>query len=358
MSERLRALVVTVVLFAVVGVVLALVIALSGDTGLVVALVVLVPSSAVFAAIAAAAGRVCRVIPFSLEDPWRPASIHFAGGLLTAALWSALVYGWSRIAAELLGFSPLTEEPIRLVFLAGLLFYLLSVAVHYLLLQVESTASAQEKALELRALTREAELEALKAKINPHFLFNSLNSISALCRSDPQGARTMAERLARFYRKSTEMTRHTTIPLGQELDLAREYLTIEHVRFGERLSFSVAIDEEVAAIEIPPLTLQPLVENAVRHGIAQRVDGGEISIEAISNGEYVKLLVENDVDPDTDDGGRETADSGLGVGQENVRNRLRAWFGDAARLRIMAGESRYRVAIAIPISEERRVSPR
>src|SRR5207302_2096928 len=124
-----------------------------------------------------------------------------------------------------------------------------------------------------RVLAREAELRAFKAQVDPHFLFNSLNAVASMCGSRPLEAREMAQRLADFFRLILRLGALERITLAEEIDLVQRYLAIEQVRFGDRLTTHINVDENAARCMVPPLLLQPLVENAVRHGVASMVEG-------------------------------------------------------------------------------------
>ena len=137
-----------------------------------------------------------------------------------------------------------------------------------------ASQAAERRALQFEIASREAELRALRAQIHPHFLFNSLNSINALIAARPEEARRLCVRLGDFLRRSLTFGSREAIPLAEELDLAEQLLSIEKVRFGERLSHAIVADEAARACTVPPLLLQPLVENAVTHGIAQLLEGG------------------------------------------------------------------------------------
>ena len=163
-----------------------------------------------------------------------------------------------------------------------MLLFLLSLAVHYVLLAFEAAREAERRQLELEILAREAELRALRAQIDPHFLYNSLNSISALTGSDAPGARRMCLLLADFLRNTLEVSARQRIPLAEELALAERYLSIEQVRFGSRLRIERRVDETAPACLVPPLLLQPLVENAVTHGIARLLEGGVIRLDVVA----------------------------------------------------------------------------
>ena len=206
----------------------------------------------------------------------RPALTLSVAAALSSALWLLLGGAW---VATLELFPALAGAAGRYRGAAarcssrlGVLLYLLVAAGHYLALAVEASRSAERRALEARVLAREAELKALRAQVDPHFLFNSLNAVAALAGGDPAAARRMALMLADFLRQSLRLVERATIPLDEELALVRAYLAIEQVRFGERLAVAERLDPAAGVVPVPPLLLQPLVENAVKHGIAGLVE--------------------------------------------------------------------------------------
>ena len=194
--------------------------------------------------------------------------------------------------------------------------FLLSSVLHYLALAVDASRVAETRAAQAQSLAAQAELRALRAQLTPHFLFNSLNSISALTSADPPAARRMCLLLGDFLRGTLHLSSLERIPLGQELALVDQFLAIEQVRFGERLQLSRAIAPETLAIAIPPLIVQPLAENALRHGVAQRLEGGTVSIEARIEGEELIVSIENPVDgpPSRAPGGRPSASTTSAAG--------------------------------------------
>jgi LytS/YehU family sensor histidine kinase len=165
-----------------------------------------------------------------------------------------------------------------LIFASGALFFWFAVMFHYLLMAFETSRQTETRGLGLEILAREAELKALRAQIDPHFLFNSLNSISALTTADPSGARRMCLLLADFFRSSVRLASRDMVPLSDEIAMVRQYLEIEKVRFGSRLETAIAMEPECESCPVPPLILQPLVENAVRHGINSLIEGGAVRI--------------------------------------------------------------------------------
>ena len=149
------------------------------------------------------------------------------------------------------------------LFAVSVMLFLLVLSVHYVVLAFEAFRDAERQQLELKVLTRDAELRALRAQIDPHFLYNSLNSISALTGTDPAAARRMCLLLADFLRTTLRVSTQESITLAEELTLADRFLSIEQVRFGPRLQVERRIDETASQCRIPPLVLQPLLENAV-----------------------------------------------------------------------------------------------
>lgn len=227
-------------------------------------------------------------------------------------------------------------------FVLGIPLYLVSAMVHYLFLALERSRAAERNALSNQVGAREAELRALRAQLDPHFLFNSLNSINALIGSDPEGARRMCERLGDFMRQTLRLGSRDQVPLSEEMALVDRYLAIEQVRFGERLQISRTLEPPALECLVPPLLLQPLVENAIKHGVAGRIEGGTIRLAARRLGDRLLLEVENPVDADT------AARPGEGVGLENVRRRLTATGAREARLDVARSPEQFRVTLSLP----------
>jgi LytS/YehU family sensor histidine kinase len=193
---------------------------------------------------------------------------------------------------------------------------------------------------------RDAELRALKAQINPHFLFNSLNSISALTSIDPTRARSMCILLGDFLRLTLGLGEKTLIRFSEELELLEKYLAIEQVRFGDRLKIHTAIQEDAKSCVLPPLLLQPLVENAVKHGIANLADGGDVRLAATRQDGHLLIHVENSWDPDA------PPSRSTGVGLKNVQRRLEARYGKEASLLVNTQTDLFQVDMSLPAESE------
>lgn len=288
---------------------------------------------------------VCRALPIDRSPFIRLLATHGVGAFFASVASAYLGAGLVRLAVPYFPGAALAQRyDAHLPGIAGggALLYLLSVAFHYVLLALEATRRAEQQSMELAVLAREAELRALKAQIHPHFLFNSLNSISALVTADPARAREMCVLLAEFFRKTLAVGERPSVSLDEELGVAGTYLCIERLRLGHRLNVEEIADAEARACRVPPLLLQPLVENAVRHGIATRVDGGLLRIEARTDGRRLEVRIDNPFDPES------PARPGVGLGIENVRRRLLARYDDRARIETKRAPERFEVILWLP----------
>ena len=281
---------------------------------------------------------MCRALPLTKSPPWKLLGTHVVTAMwmsaIVATLTPFLVQSYGQLFPTLpLRFHAAIPALTGMVFL----FYLMSVALHYLMLAVESSQQAE-------VLARESELKALKSQINPHFLFNSLNSISALTSLDPAKAREMCIRLSEFLRNSLRLGERTSVPFGEELALTNTYLDVEQVRFGARLRVTRHFEAACNNCEVPPLLLQPLVENAIKHGIASLIEGGEIAMSAWVSKGQLHFTIENPFDPEA------PAQRKSGFGLVNVRKRLETRYGGAASLDIHVQKPLYRVTLSVPYS--------
>ncbi|HMD42831.1 MAG TPA: histidine kinase [Candidatus Acidoferrum sp.] len=310
------------------------------------ALALSLPLSALAQAVAWSARYSCRSNPIGRTGFGQLFLTHTTAALILSFLWVGVARVLAKWLAGGLGWSgtyqQLTKFQMQLYAL-GFAYYLLAVAFHYALIAQEASQEAQQRALESSVRARDAELSALKAQINPHFLYNSLNSISALTTIDPARAREMCVLLADFLRMTLGLGEKPLIPLGEELDLLDRYCAIEKVRFGERLQVQKNIDDGTITCLLPPLLLQPLFENAVVHGISQLPDGGFVSLEAHRLENRVSLVVENSWDPEL-----VSARKKNGVGLKNVQRRLEARYGKDAHMDVRTEEHLFRISISIP----------
>jgi sensor histidine kinase YesM len=232
---------------------------------------------------------------------------------------------------------------VALAFSAGMSFYgSLHARLTAATQGLQEAALARERAEKLAA---DARLASLAAQVHPHFLFNTLNSISALIPEDPRAAERLVERLAALLRASLDGG-SGTVPLGHELSIVHDYLEIEKARLGDRLRYAIDVPAPLLACAVPPLAVHTLVQNSVKHAIAPRPDGGEVRVTARTTGADVVV---------------EVADSGSGFvraalpaghGLDNLRARLEALFGPAAGLSVPAPGARAVVSFSVPRSEQ------
>ena len=269
---------------------------------------------------------------------WRRVSTW--GAHLSACAMIGLVYAaWTAALEELLNPWAMAPSPDPFMelwlhkFYSGLLSYVILYGiifmVGYMLDSRERLALQQAETARLNEQLSKAQLTALRRQIEPHFLFNTLNAIAGLVREKSNDdAVSMIARLSDFLRRVVEDSDRQQVTLAEELEFAQKYLDIQKVRFAERLQVSVNVPSELFPAQVPSLILQPMVENAVKHGIAKRVQGGAIGIAALRSGGKLTLKVSND-GPSLPAGWENTRS---GVGISNTRTRLQGLYGDAFEL--------------------------
>jgi two-component system LytT family sensor kinase len=213
-------------------------------------------------------------------------------------------------------------------------------------LKVWANTRTEAKFEEQQRLLMEARLEALTSQINPHFLFNTLNSVSALIRTDPQRARVMVTKLSRILRR--RLRKHENFsPLRDELEFINDYLSIEMTRFGDKLRFAERVDPETLDMMVPSMLLQPLVENSIKHGLSGKVEGGTITLEARCVEGRLHLAVEDDGLGISQE--KMATLLGQGIGVSNVTERLKVLFGSDYRMWIDSTPGKgTRIAIEMP----------
>ncbi|HVE69803.1 MAG TPA: histidine kinase [Thermoanaerobaculia bacterium] len=308
-------------------VLLALLVLEPERSGVLAALNVIVPPVLAYAFVCLAAWYPVRAMPLQRTGTAALLASHTFAAIALSGVWVMALDTW----AAWLGVE-LDQQRIAAFFVTGVLLYLLSVAFNYML-------AGLERELEVRMLARDAELKALKAQLDPHFLFNSLNSISSLCGSNPASARTLTTLLAEYLRKSLRIGSAETVTLSEELELVSSYLAIERIRFGPRLELVQEVEEGVRGHRVPPLILQPLVENAIKHGIAHLLEGGVVQIAAARDGDGVRIEVENACDPDR------APQQGENIGLANTRRRIEMFEGS---MNVVDEPARFRVTLWLP----------
>jgi signal transduction histidine kinase len=310
--------------------------------------------SSAFAAIGSAALLSLAVWRFCARNPWpltvRPSFYlkHLAAASAYGVTWILAMYGGEGALQGRNFFDDLvsgfSSRVILWQFLMGVWLYGLVAGVAYGIQTRRRANESERRALRAEAALVQARLDALRSRLNPHFLFNALHTVGALVRHDPATAENAVEKLGDILRQTLREDAGETVPFREEWELTERYLEFEQLRYGERLAVSRNIDPRAFECHTPTFALQTLVENAVRHSIASRVEGGRVEISARVDGATFLLRVR-------DDGPGRTASSngGTGYGLRALEERLAAVYGDDAALTINAdGATGYEVSVRLP----------
>jgi two-component system, LytTR family, sensor histidine kinase AlgZ len=309
------------------------------------AFVLAIPLCLAYAFVCLSAYYECRALPLDKTSDVKLIASHLAAGLVGAGIWLLAAKVLAIELAQTSAFHGIDKRfspAIPALVGTGILLYLLSATSYYTFIAVTASHEAEARAIVAQVLARDAELKALKAQVNPHFLFNSLNSISALTSSDPAKAREMCILLGDFLRRTLGLGAKAAISLEEELSLIHSFVAVEKIRFGARLEMREEVDPAALGCSMPPLLLQPLIENAVVHGIANLVDGGWIRLDVKDSDGRLAVIVENRFDPEA------PARHRNGVGLSNVKQRLETRYGKRASLDVTSDGERFRVAISMP----------
>ena len=281
---------------------------------------------------------------------WRALAPRILGlAAVQSLLWSVIGYGYSFLLHAIFG-TPWTGKYSPALYIAascingtGLLVGWHCIYFFYHLFDRLNRSEIER--LRLATTVKESELRALKSQVNPHFIFNSLNSLRALIEEDPARARQSVTQLSNLLRYSLQSGQLETVPFEDELRVVNDYLALEQVRHEERLQVRLDVAPETLALPVPPMLLQTLVENAVKYGIATRPEGGEIAIIARCVSGALSIQVTNPGSLAAI--GSPTSAASTGVGLRNAADRLRLLFGERASLRLRAESPSLVVAEAI-----------
>jgi LytS/YehU family sensor histidine kinase len=286
--------------------------------------------------------------------PWRSSRHAFYGLHAVAIVTYSCLYTLCLVLPDLargqfaIGLVALRDSPVLFWnLLMGSWLYLVIAGLSYAIRGERARERDRAATAEAMIVARNAQLSALRAQLNPHFLFNALHTVSALITSDPGAADRAIERLGDLLRYA--MAEDEVVSLSAEWQFVRDYLAFEQLRLGDRLDIDAHLDPAAGDCLVPPLLLQPLVENAVRHGIAWRAEGGRISLDARRSTNGIRVRVADD---GPGNGSREHGRRGRGL--DLVRRRLHAAFGDDAELRIDATHDPPGYAVAVTIPERTR----
>lgn len=268
---------------------------------------------------------------------------HVAYGILTIGLWISIgIYIINSLFSQDTHIKEFISLTIPWRITTGILLYSLIVLFYYLVIYYKNFREKQEKETELRALIKETELKTLKSQINPHFLFNALNSISSLTMIMPEKAQDMVIKLSEFMRYSLAKKDDHLVTLENELNNINRYLEIEKIRFGSRLNIEKEIHQDCKNTHLPALILQPIIENAIKYGVYESTDPSSITIACMQQNNMLKAKVSNSYEPDF------ISKRGEGYGLLNISKRLQLIYGRPDLMKIEKTETTFTVSLFIP----------
>jgi len=284
-----------------------------------------------------------RYIPFQRQSPFYSILAHVMAGLVIMGSWVLLSYAMlNAIFSGQVDYIEFLNRTVVWRAMLGGLIYLVLVLIYYLVSNNQKLQERSQQEERLKGMVRDAELNMLKSQINPHFLFNSLNSIASLTMSNPEEAREMIIRLSDFLRYSLKHRENEYIPLNEELGRMKDYLAIEKVRFGEKLLYEFKISGECDKFPVPTMIFQPLFENAIRHSVYESVDPVAIKFSCVPEEGHMKAVISNDYDPAI------PTRKGTGVGLQNVRQRIALAYKEKGSVQWSGNEGVFTVTILFP----------
>lgn len=270
---------------------------------------------------------------------------HFGGGILISIVWLALGYfAVISIINDTDMFGNFFIKTIKSRFIIGILYYFLLTAFYYVVIYYSEFQERTVKETELKNLVTEAELRSLKFQINPHFIFNSLNSMSALTEIDPKKAKQMIIKLAEFLRYTLANNDRQQNTLNEELKNIKLYLDIEKIRFDDKFIYVEELHEECGKTEIPSMILQPLFENAIKHAVYETLDTVTIKLTCYRQDDFLKITLCNNFEG-------ESHKKGAGVGLKNIKDRLSLIYRQDNLMEIKKESGKFMVNIFIPLQK-------
>lgn len=299
--------------------------------------------------------RATYIIPvWILMDRWL---LHQSGILsFSVHVLLALAYSWFALKSLVWIITLATGEQANItlggamswILLEGVTIYLIQIVAYRSWRQLKLLKEKERQAEELNSLNYQQELKALKAQLNPHFLFNTLNTISASVGSDTEQTRDLIATLSELLRYSLDTSGRELVTLGEELDFIDKFLAIEKARFPDKFVYESEVDKELRNVLIPPMTLQPLIENAIKHGIGPNTQTGHVKLSAKKEEELVQLLIENSMGA-----GSTRPSHRKGIGLFNTKSRLEAIVGTQVDFQSeQLGADSFHVRFKLPLSNE------
>jgi two-component system LytT family sensor kinase len=271
--------------------------------------------------------------------------VHFTGGILVTIVWLLLGYfAVMSLVKDTDLYGNFFIQTIKSRFIIGLLFYFLLTAFYYIVIYYSGFQERLVKETELKNLITQAELRSLKFQINPHFIFNSLNSMSALTEIDPKKAKQMIIKLADFLRYTLANNDKQKNTLNEELRNIKLYLDIEKIRFEDKFEYIEELDKQCGKTEIPSMILQPLFENAIKHAVYETLDRVTIKLNCDKLDNFLKISINNNFEG-------ESHKKGAGVGLKNIKERLSLIYHQDNLMEIKKDNGSFTVNIYIPLED-------
>lgn len=285
--------------------------------------------------------RLLWCLPFQ-NKALKPHAVMLALPLLSFLSGCLMAAGIALLVPSMI--DPLTPRYLAMGLMYAAFIYVAGLTVRDTTRFLYRYASEQaQAAAQAQAEATQAQISALQAQMNPHFLFNALNTVASLVRTDPRAAESTVENLAQVLRRTLDRSQRTFSTVEDEIGYLRAYLSVEMERYGDRLTVRWSVDPAADHLTLPPMTLQPLVENALKHGIGNRLHGGHLFIRTELQGDALRLEV-------SDDGSGFPARYTEGTGLSNLRKRLSTIYGDQSTLAVLPCDRGATVEVSIPVA--------
>lgn len=294
---------------------------------------------------------ICKAIRLDRRLIFKNTLIHLLSLLIINGGWLLLILVYSKtldLVFKTGSWSDLFLESIPIMFGVGGSLYFIWVLIYYLIIANEEIRMAEQEVLKQRLFASQAELKALKTTIHPHFLFNGLNIIGPLIRKSPHRAQLFLNQLSEFLLYSLKYGKKQQVTVQDELDHISNYLGIEGERLGKRLQLDIDVDPDALPKPMLPLTLLPLVENAIKHGIGQSLEGGLLSISIKKKTDNLMVEIANPYE-------KPAADlKGEGLGLETLKKRIEVFYGPAGRVAVTRDNNSFKIKLYLPFGPERK----
>jgi two-component system, LytTR family, sensor kinase len=287
-----------------------------------------------------------KYISFESSSIFKTLISHTIGGVISISLWLAMgFFITSYLMNSSKEYSIFFMNNIGWRFLVGILFYFLIISFYYLIIYYNNFHDRTLRENELKNLVTQAELKSLKFQINPHFIFNSLNSMSALTTIDPTKARGMILKLAEFLRYTLVNNDRQKNKLSEELNNIKLYLEIEKIRFEDKFDYIEEVSAESKNVPVPNMILQPLFENAIKHAVYESLEKVTLKFNSSIQNDFLNISLENNFDSSSD------SRSGSGIGLNNINDRLKLIYGLNNLMNVEKTEGIFKINLYIPLSK-------